>query len=114
VSAVYEIVEQEHLEKLYMTQVEMYRGHAKTAMIKEKAGLASSIDVYRARISIKDAEDNLSRTQKSLADAKDRLKLILAIDLSMDIQATAPVEYELVILKPCQPGGAEAGQGQYG
>jgi len=99
VSAVYDIVEQEHLEKLYRTQVEMYRGHAKTAMIKEKAGLASSIDVYRARISIKDAEDNLSRTQKSLADAKDRLKLILAISLSMDIQATAPVEYELVILK---------------
>ena len=99
VSAVYEIVEQEYLEKLYRTQVEMYRGHAKTAMIKEKAGLASSIDVYRAKISIKDAEDNLSRTQKSLADAKDRLKLILAISLSMDIQATAPVEYELVILK---------------
>jgi len=41
VSAVYDIVEQEHLEKLYRTQVEMYRGHAKTAMIKEKAGLAS-------------------------------------------------------------------------
>jgi len=99
VSAVYDIIKQEHLEKLYSTQVEMYRGHEKTAIIKEKAGLATSIDVYRARISIKDAEDNLSRTQKSLADAKDRLKLILAIDLSMNIQATAPVEYELVILK---------------
>ena len=55
--------------------------------------------VYRAKISIKEAEDNLIRTQKSLADAKDRLKLILAIDLSMDVQVTAPVEYEQVILK---------------
>jgi outer membrane protein len=99
VSAVYDIVKQEHLEKLYKTQVEMYQGHAKTATIKEKAGLASSIDVYRAKISIKDAEDNLSRTQKSLADAKDRLKLILAISLSWDIQVTAPVEYEPVTLK---------------
>ncbi len=99
VSAVYDIVKQEYLEKLYRTQVEMYRGHAKTAIIKEKAGLATSIDVYRAKISIKDAQDNLIRTQKALADAKDRLKLILAIDLSMDIQVTAPVEYEPVSLK---------------
>ena len=99
VSAVYDIIKQENLEKLYGTQVEMYQGHEKTATIKEKAGLASSIDVYRAKISIKDAEDNLSRTQKALADAKDRLKLILAISLSMDIQVTAPVEYVPVILQ---------------
>jgi len=93
--AVYDIVQQEYLEKLYMTQVEMYSGHAKTAMVKEKAGLASATDVYRAKISIKDAEDNLSRTQKSLADAKDRLKLILAISLSTDIQATAAIDIAL-------------------
>ena len=102
VSAVYDIVKQEHLEKLYRTQVEMYQGHEKTATIKEKAGLASSIDVYRAKISIKDAEDNLSRTQKSLADAKDRLKLILALPLSWNIQVTAPDEYNPVTLKPEQ------------
>jgi outer membrane protein len=99
VSAVYDIVQQKHLDKLYRTQIEMYQGHEKTATIKEKAGLASSIDVYRAKISIKDAEDNLSRTQKSLADAKDRLKLILAVPLSMDIKVTAPIEYEPVTLK---------------
>ena len=99
VSAVYDIVKQEYLEKLYRTQVEMYKGHAKTATVKEKAGLATSIDVYRAKISIKDAEDNLSRAQKSLADAMDRLKLILALSLSMDIQVTAPVEYVPVILQ---------------
>ncbi|MCP4368719.1 MAG: TolC family protein, partial [Deltaproteobacteria bacterium] len=98
VSAVYDIVKHRHLEKLYGTQVEMFQGHEKTATIKEKAGLASSIDVYRAKISIKDAEDNLSRTQKSLADAKDRLKLILAIPLSWDLQVAAPVEYEPVDL----------------
>jgi outer membrane protein len=99
VSAVYDIVQQKHLDKLYRTQIEMYQGHEKTATIKEKAGLASSIDVYRAKISIKDAEDNLSRTQKFLADAKDRLKLILAVPLSMDIKVTAPIEYEPVTLK---------------
>ncbi|MBT8358602.1 MAG: TolC family protein [Desulfobacterales bacterium] len=99
VSAIYGIVKQENLERLYRTQVEMYQGHEKTATIKEKAGLASSIDVYRAKISIKDAEDNLSRTQKSLADAKDRLKLILAIPLSWVIQVTAPDEYDPVTLR---------------
>jgi len=98
VSAVYDIVKQEYLERLYRTQVEMYQGHEKTAMIKEKAGLATSIDVYRAKISIKDAEDNLSRTQKSLADARDRFKLILAIPLTMDIKVTAPIEYDPVTL----------------
>jgi len=99
VFAVYDIVKQEHLERLYRTQVKMYQGHEKTATIKEKAGLASSIDVYRAKISIKDAEDNLIRTQKTLADAKDRLKLILAIPLAWDIQVTAPDGYEPVTLK---------------
>ena len=39
---------------------------------------------------LKDAQDNLNRTQKALADARDRLKLVLAIPLELAVRVTAP------------------------
>jgi outer membrane protein TolC len=98
VAAVYTVIKQKELLNLFAAQVARYKGHADTARVKEKAGLATPIDVYRAEISLKDAEDNLSRTQKALADAKDRLKLILTVPLEISIQVTAPIEYEPVLL----------------
>jgi outer membrane protein TolC len=100
VSAVYAVIEQEELLKLFRGQVARYEGYADAARVKEKAGLASPIDVYRAEISRQNAEDRLSRTQKALADAADRLKLILTLPLDIDARVTAPLAYDPVQLSP--------------
>jgi len=102
VAAVYAVIRQEELLDLFAEQIARYRAHVDSARVKEKAGLAGPIDVYRAEISLKDAQDNLNRTQRALADARDRLKLILALPLDLTVQVTAPVEYETVSLDPAQ------------
>jgi outer membrane protein TolC len=98
VTAVYAIIEQAELLDLYTVQVARYEGHAEAARIKEKAGLASPIDVYRAEISRQDAEASRNRTRKALADAEDRLKVILTLPLERDLRITAPLEYTPVRL----------------
>ena len=94
VTAVYTVLKQQRLLEFFTSQVETYKRHAESARVKEKAGLASPIDVYRAEISVKDAEDDLSRTEKNLSDAENTLKLILTIPLEMTLSLTAPVKYE--------------------
>jgi len=87
VSAFYDIVKQQELLRLFDTQVEKLSGHAQIARIKEKVGLASPIDIYRAEIRIKDVEDQRAVARENLRDSKDRLKFILSLplDSSMEI-----------------------------
>lgn len=100
VATVYDIVELNDLADLYRAQVARYTSHAATARVKERAGLAGPLDVYRAEIVVKDAEDALGRTRQQLAAAEDRLKLLLALPLSRAIALSAPRAPDPVSLAP--------------
>ncbi|MDY6837292.1 MAG: TolC family protein [Thermodesulfobacteriota bacterium] len=94
VFGVYDIIKQRELVELYDSQVKRLNGHAETAKIKEKVGLATPIDIYRAEIRLKDAEDSLTQAREALSSSEDALKLILAMPLDTSIAVTAPVEYD--------------------
>lgn len=94
VAAVYSIVQQRELVNLNQSQTNSFQSHAMMATTKEKIGLASPIDVYRAQIRLKDAQDSLSRSREALRNAGDRLKIILAAPLDMAIQVVAPLDYQ--------------------
>ena len=96
VSAVYDIIKQEGLAQLSKSQVKSLKMHAETAKIKERVGLATPMDIYRAEIRIRDAEDSLALARKALQAAEDRLKFILAIPLETVITVDAPMECEPV------------------
>jgi outer membrane protein TolC len=98
VAAVYAVIEQSELLDLYTARVARYAEHADAARVKEKAGLASPIDAYRAEISRQDAQAALSRTQKALADAGDRLKVLLTLPLDRDLRVSAPLDTDPVRL----------------
>jgi len=93
VTAVYNIIKQEALVKLFETATAQLDKHVKTARIKESVGLATPMDIFRAEIRIKDSENSLNLARESLRDAKDRLKLILSIPLEKTINVSAPLEY---------------------
>jgi len=93
VNAVYDIIKQEELVRVAADLVLQLKGHAATAGIREKAGLSTPMDVYRAQIRLKDAEDRLTGNNKALKDAQDRLKLILALPLETDLAVSAPVYF---------------------
>lgn len=96
VNAVYEIVQQRDLVALYRDQAERFRRHAVMAKAKEKVGLASPIDTYRAEIRLQDAQDSLNRAQEALRNAGDSLKLILAAPLEVALQVAAPLDFERI------------------
>ena len=96
VLAAYDINKQTELVKLFTFQRDQLEGHATTARIKERAGLATPIDIYRAEIRQKDAENSLTTARESLANAKDRLKLILSLSMEEDIHVATPMVFEPV------------------
>lgn len=91
VAAVYNIVQQRELVNLYRAQVKRFRGHGVMARAREKIGLATPIDVYRAQIRLKDAQDSLNRAQEALRSAGDRLKIVLAAPLEQAMHVVAPL-----------------------
>jgi len=93
VSAVFDIVKQQDLVHLYQAQTKSFKDHAMMAKTREKVGLASPLDVYRAEIRLKDTQDSLTRALEALRSANDRLKIVLASPLEQSIQVTAPLDY---------------------
>jgi outer membrane protein TolC len=72
------------------------------AEAREKIGLATPIDVYRAQIRLKDAQDNLNRAQEALRNAGDHLKIVLAAPLERAMQVVAPLACQPVDLSVSQ------------
>jgi outer membrane protein len=102
VAAVYNIVEQRELAHMYADQARRFYGHVVMARAREKIGLATPIDVYRAEIRLKDVQDSLNRAQEALRNAGDRLKIVLATPLEQAVEVVAPME--------CQPVDIGIGQ----
>ena len=100
VYALYDIIKQQELVTLYQFQIDQFKGHSAMARMKEKVGLATPIDVYRAEIRLKDAESALGAARESLKNAEDGLKLILALPIEKPITVSAPLAYEPVRLDP--------------
>jgi len=96
VSTVYQIVRQREELRLNKASVERLRGHVAAAKTKEKIGLTSQMDVYRADIQLKQAEDSLNTARETLGDTTDTLKIILGVSLDQEIDVEAPLEYSLL------------------
>ncbi|MCP4109872.1 MAG: TolC family protein [Desulfobacteraceae bacterium] len=96
VNAVYEIIKQEELVKIYWESADRLKGFADTARIKKEIGMAEPEDVYRANQKYKQAQDILISSQEALKNAKDNLKIILNIPIKDDIEVKAPFVIENV------------------
>lgn len=94
VGAVYDIVQQRELVDFYQEQTERFQRHAVMAKAKEKVGLATPIDAYRAEIRLQDARDSLNRAKEALRNAGGSLKLILASPLELAVQVVAPLDFK--------------------
>lgn len=100
VAAVYDIIKQEKLLGILKQQAKRFRGHINILKIKEKTGIISSLDVYRAEIRLKDIEDNYARSLKILAGVKDQLKILLGAPVETSISVQAPLTIDPVRMKP--------------
>jgi outer membrane protein len=94
VAVVYDILQQREVVALYRSQANRFQSHAVMAEAREKIGLATPIDVYRAQIRLKDAQDGLNRAQEALRSAGDRLKIVIATPLEQAMQVAAPLVWQ--------------------
>lgn len=94
VSQFYEIARQKEQVRQYEGLVKRLQRHATTAKAKEKVSLATPIDVYRAEIKLKTAEDNLSRSMKALRSAEDSLRTTLAMPFATAFTINAALDYK--------------------
>ena len=92
VSAVYHILRQKKLVRLFESQAEQFRDYADIAKIREKVALATPLDTYRAEIRLRDIENSLTLARETFRNAGDSLKLILAIPMESHIEVSAPIE----------------------
>jgi outer membrane protein len=91
ISTFYDAVRQAEMLQLYEKMVARLKGHSEVARAKEKVGLATPMDTYRAEIPLKETEDAMITASEAFQDAKDRLKLVLALPQNTELEVTVPV-----------------------
>lgn len=95
IASYYEAIKQKQLAELNTTLAERLRRQALIAHSKERVGLASPMDTYRAQIRLKDAEDAANQARNSFEAAKNQLKLTINMNIGSDIALAAPALPEL-------------------
>lgn len=95
IATYYDVIKQEKLAELNEALAERLRRHAIVARSKERVGVATPMDTYRAQIHLKDAEDSANQARNAYQAAKNQLKYILNMSLETDIALAAPPRPEL-------------------
>jgi outer membrane protein TolC len=90
IATYYEAVRQMEMLRLYEKMTARLKGHSEIARTKEKVGLATPMDTYRAEIHLKEAEDAMITASAAFQDAKDRLKYILAMSQNTELDVMVP------------------------
>lgn len=98
VKTVYSILLSEQQMDLLEKQLKNLKGHLALAKIKERAGIVSVVDLYRAEIRIKNVEREFSIRLESRDRALDELKRLLGMTQDDDVAITAPIRYQPVEL----------------
>jgi outer membrane protein len=96
----YEIIRQREVLQLNERSAERTRRHLRAAQARERVGLASRIDVLRAEIQLRQAEDNLIAAQQAHGDAVDRFRILLGFGPEDDVEIDADLSYNEFEIDP--------------
>lgn len=87
----YQVAKQETAVKLNLESVERLTYLAAGAKLKERSGLATATDIYRAEHELKNAEERYTTSMEQLKDAEDRVREILALPEDAPIHVHVPI-----------------------
>ena len=96
VSAVYDVIRRREILRLQQSSYDRSLGYTEAAVVKQRMGMATAIDVYRAKIKLSQAESLLVTSREAFQDALDNLRIILAVPLEQAIDVSAPLSYTLI------------------
>jgi len=93
IQGLYEVVKAQKAVFLQEASYQRIKKFYQAAKLKEKIGLSDALDVYRAEIEWRHAEDDLTSSQERLQETEDSLKDLLALPLETCIQVDVPLNY---------------------
>lgn len=93
IQALYEVVKAEKSLFLNQESYQRIRQFYQAAKLKEKIGLADALDVYRAEIELRHAEDILTGVHERLQESEDIVRDLLALPLDAGIKIDLPLNY---------------------
>ena len=98
VASYHEALKQERIARLSAALEERLRRHSLISARKERAGLASPMDTFRAEIRRNDAKESGNQAVSALETAMGRLRLLLALppdtELRLSEPATPAIEFD--------------------
>jgi outer membrane protein TolC len=96
IQAMYDVARLEAIVELEKESVQRIKNFCASTRVKERIGMCNALDVYRAEIELKHAEEGLNQSLDRLQDAKDGVRDLLSLDWDQEIEITVPLEYEPV------------------
>jgi len=100
IAAYYGVLREERLLAFAREQRTRMEQHTAVAEAKERSGLIDSMDLLRARVRLKDAEDALNLERVTLEGAMNRLRRALDLPLDADLRLAPPTEARLDGIDP--------------
>ncbi len=91
IQTLYEIVKSDKGLLLNQESYQRISQFYQAAKLKEKMGLSDALDVYRAEMELRHAEDALKGNRERLEEAKDTLRDLLALPLDSCIRIDVPL-----------------------
>jgi outer membrane protein TolC len=92
VQSTYSILQLQRTVAIYEQSVARLQQAVQSARIKNRVGLATSVEVYRAELNLKQAQDELVQTRQSLDAGREDLRVLLDTDLGTSFLVQAPLE----------------------
>ena len=92
----YEVVRQRELLRLRQESYQRLKDQKEATTIKEHMGLVTAMDLYRVRIQLNQAEEELIRSRETYSDALDSLKIFLALPLKKDMDVVLPLDFDRI------------------
>lgn len=93
VTRVYAIIQTQQKLDFLTQHLRNLQQHLALAKLKEKAGVITAIDLYRAEIRIQEVNDELTITREQHENNRDQLKDILAMPITGSVTVTAPIDF---------------------
>lgn len=93
VQVLYDVIKAEKSLMLHQESYQRIRLFYQASKLKEKIGLADALDVYRAEIELRHAEEGLTSAQERVQEVEDILRDLLALPLDTPIQVDVPLIY---------------------
>lgn len=95
----YNIRKQELLIARFEDLARRLEGHARIAQVKEKVDLADTLDIYRAEIQLKNAQNQREQALEAFSNAEDELKKTMSLPLGTTLKISAPLDIQPINTK---------------